>query len=137
MFRSYSSNFRSRPISSVSAKPAVVSSPVTAPRRSMSALVNSVVAWTMRVKSRRRQAVLTQEPLDAGGDGPGRVVVGGQDLAVELPAAGLVVDDDVGEGAADVDSERVAHGVSTLEPGADQVKRPARPPASSSMMLST
>ena len=75
----------------------------------------------------RRQAVLTQEPLDARGDGPGRVVVGGQDLAVELPAAGLVVDDDVGEGAADVDSERVAHGVSTLEPAADQVKRPARP----------
>ena len=51
MFRSYSSNFRSRPISSVSAKPAVVSSPVTAPRRSMRALVKSVVAWTIRVKS--------------------------------------------------------------------------------------
>src|SRR4029453_5301454 len=48
MARSYSSYLRSRPISSVSAKPAVVMSPVTAPFRSISALVKSVVAWTVR-----------------------------------------------------------------------------------------
>ena len=42
---SYNSYFRSRPISSTSAKPAVVISPVGAPLRSISALVNSVVAW--------------------------------------------------------------------------------------------
>ena len=52
VFKSYSSNLRSRPISSVSRKPSVVMSPVTAPRRSISALVNSVVACTTRVNSR-------------------------------------------------------------------------------------
>ena len=46
--RSYSSYFRSRPISSVSAKPAVVIRPVTAPLRSIRELVKSVVAWTTR-----------------------------------------------------------------------------------------
>ncbi len=51
MARSYSSYFRSRPISSVSAKPAVVMSPVTAPFRSIRALVNSVVACTVRVNA--------------------------------------------------------------------------------------
>ena len=48
MPRSYSAYLRSRPISNVSRKPAVVITPVAAPLRSISALVNSVVACTTR-----------------------------------------------------------------------------------------
>ena len=48
MKMSYSSYFRSRPISSTSRKPSVVIRPVFAPLRSISALVNSVVACTTR-----------------------------------------------------------------------------------------
>jgi hypothetical protein len=95
--RSYSSYFRSRPISRVSAKPAVVMSPVTAPLRSISALVKRVVAWTVRE--------------NAAGSSRGhrarRIVVGGEDLAaVALPGV-VIVDHEVGEGPADVDAERV------------------------------
>ncbi len=36
-----------------------------------------------------------------------RIVMRGQDLAAHLAARVVVVDDDVGEGAADVDPERV------------------------------
>src|SRR5215468_5406482 len=103
MSRSYSSNFRSRPISRVSAKPAVVMSPVTAPLRSISALVKSVVAWTVREKA--------VESARARGHRARRIVVGGEDLAAVAPAGVVVVDDQVGEGPADVDAERVlGHG---------------------------
>ena len=56
-----------------------------------------------------RQAMLPQQRVDAGRDGARRIVVGGEDLAVELTPAGVVVHHDVGERAADVDAERVAH----------------------------
>ena len=57
----------------------------------------------------RGQAMLAQQAFDARGDGAGGVVVGREDLAVQLAPARVVVDDDVGERAADVDPERVAH----------------------------
>ena len=48
MFRSYCSNRLSEPISSTSRKPSVVTNRVSAPRRSITALVASVVPWMMR-----------------------------------------------------------------------------------------
>ena len=116
IWRSYSSYLRSRPISSVSRKPAVVMRPVRAPLRSISALVKSVVAWTTRVKCSGSEPSLAEERADACRHGAGRVLVGGEDLAAPLAPAVVVVDHDVGEGAADVDPERMVRHGETLGP---------------------
>jgi len=57
----------------------------------------------------RGQAMLAQQALDAGGDGARGIVRRRQHLAVQLAAAPVIVDDDVGKGATDVDPERITH----------------------------
>ena len=53
--------------------------------------------------------MLAQQTLDARGHGVRGIVLRRQHLAVQLPPARVIVDDDVGEGAADVDPQRKAH----------------------------
>ena len=92
-------------------------SPVRAPFRSMSALVNSVVAWTTRVNARGLEPALGEQRGDARRHRARRIVVGGEHLAAPLPAGIVVVDHEVGEGAADVDAEGVVgHARLLLEP---------------------
>ena len=77
----------------------------------------------------RLQPPLAEERGDAGRDRARGVVVGGEDLPADLAAGVVVVDDDVGERAPDVDPERVAghgrsggwHGV-TLGPHGREIK---------------
>jgi len=54
------------------------------------------------------EGAVAQDRADTGHDGADRIVVGRQHLAAPLPAGVVVVHHDVGERAADVDSERVA-----------------------------
>jgi hypothetical protein len=54
--------------------------------------------------------ILAEHPGQAGRHRAGRVLVRGEDLAVDLASAVVIVDDDVGEGAADVDAEGPGHG---------------------------
>jgi N-methylhydantoinase A/oxoprolinase/acetone carboxylase beta subunit len=54
------------------------------------------------------EGAVAEDRTDAGHDGADRIVVGRQHLAAPLPAGVVVVHHHVGEGAADVDSERVA-----------------------------
>ncbi len=67
-----------------------------------------------------RHAVLAQDALDARNHAPRRIVMCRQNLAAEAAAFPMIVDDDVGEGAADIDAEREAavgilgHGVRYL-----------------------
>src|SRR4029077_15913255 len=56
----------------------------------------------------RYDAFLVEEPADAGHDTALRRVRGGELLMAERDRADRVVNDDVGERAADVDAERVA-----------------------------
>jgi hypothetical protein len=64
-----------------------------------------------------------QHSLDAGGDGEARVILGGQALAGVDEVTVLVDEDEVGEGAADVDADANA---STLGGGLDGP--PPKPP---------
>ena len=50
---------------------------------------------------------------DAGGHGAGRIVVGREHLLAPLATTVVVVDDQIGEGAADVDAERRARHAAT------------------------
>jgi len=54
------------------------------------------------------EGAVGQDRADSGHDGADRIVVGRQNLATPLPAGVVVVHDDVGERASDVDSERIA-----------------------------
>ena len=98
----------------------------TAPLRSIRALVKSVVACTTRPTSAGGERALAQQarrPRRRRARAGSSCVVSSLRLAAAAPRA-VVVDDDVGERAADVDPERVAHGVSTLGLRGHQVKRP-------------
>jgi hypothetical protein len=57
--------------------------------------------------ARRIDACCLEQGDDAGPDGTGGIVVGGEDLLAPLASGVVVVDHDVGERAADVDAERV------------------------------
>ena len=59
---------------------------------------------------RGRDAVLGDHLAHPVQDSAGRVVVGGQQLAGKLALVLAVMDDDIGERAADVDAERIADG---------------------------
>ena len=71
-------------------------------------------------------AALAEQSRHPGGHRAGRIVVGGEDLAIDLPPALVVVDDEVGEGTADVDPERVAGHGGDLVPCRDSTRRPCR-----------
>ena len=98
------SYLRSRPSSSTSRNPAVVINPVFAPLRSMSALLNSVVAWITRVDDLASANAVQQVPkrpcdaeLRPRGDGRG--------LGNQVVAPNRVKRDQVGKGSANVDAE--------------------------------
>ncbi len=84
----------------MSRKPRVVIMPVFASRRSSTALVVVVVPWTMRSMRGRIDARFAERVDDAEG-----LVVGrGRHLGDAYAAAARVDQDEVGEGAADVDA---------------------------------
>jgi hypothetical protein len=74
-------------------------------------LVKRVVACTTR-EVPRLEAALGDERRHPRRHRPRGILVGGEDLPVDLAPAVVVVDDDVGERAPDVDPERVVwHGL--------------------------
>ena len=90
---------RSRRSSSTSRKPAVVTSAVTAPRRSSTAFVATVVPWTTS-----RDRAVGGEAGDRLDDGP-VVARRRREQLADRDAAVRAVEDHVGERAADVDAD--------------------------------
>ena len=84
----------------ISRKPRVVIMPVRASRRSSTALVVVVVPWTMRSMSPTCEAGLAE----GGNDAESLVVGCGRHLGDAHAAAAFVDQDQVGEGAADIDA---------------------------------
>src|SRR5439155_16854326 len=95
------------------------------PRRRSAALDEGVGEERRRVHDPfdpgRVDGAVAKQAGHARRDGARRVVVGREDLAVDLRPGVVVVDDEVGEGAADVDAERATgHGVEpTISRGLD------------------
>ena len=75
---------------------------------------------------RRVHSALSEQPRYPGGHGARRVVGRGEDLAVDLVSPLVIVDDEVGEGAADVDAERVAGMESVRVLAGDSTRRARR-----------
>ena len=103
MFRSYCSKRLSVRISITSRKPAVVTSAVRAPRRSISALVARVVPWMIVPISAHGDAGLRHHLRQHRQDGAFRRGIVGEDLGRNQPAADF--ERDIGERATDVDAE--------------------------------
>ena len=95
-----------RPSSSTSRKPRVVMSPATAPLRSSSAFVAVVVPWTRTLIAEGAMPASRERREHAF-----RLVADGRrDLGdADLPGR-LVHEDEVGEGAADVDADQIRCG---------------------------
>src|SRR3990172_3833075 len=85
--------------------------PTSAPEWVRTMLVATVVPWRRLSTSARATPALAQRsrtpstPPRAGASGGGGVVGGGRDFGDRDPARLLVEEDEVGEGAADVDAD--------------------------------